>query len=68
MFGRKKPLCLSCKTGRELYELDSRSEMCHYISCYNFIKNKCRYYKPLEADIKTLIGKISGILPHTKKK
>ena len=50
MFGRKKQLCVSCKTGKESYELDSHSETCPYIYCYNVIRNKCRFYKPLETE------------------
>ena len=60
MLGRKKHLCLSCKTGKESYELDSRSEVCPYLSCYNSKKKICRFYKPLETDKKPFISKILG--------
>ena len=60
MFGRKKYLCSSCKTGKESFELDRHSEMCPYISFYNCKKKKCNYYIPLVKDKKTFASKILG--------
>lgn len=38
----KRNLCSKCETGKYHYELDQRSPMCPYISCYN--KKKCAMY------------------------
>ena len=42
----KKQICPRCKTGKDSYELDKRSEACPYIGCWkNCI---CSFYDPLE--------------------
>lgn len=65
MFGKKKYSCSSCKTGKDLYELDKYAEECPYIFCYK--ENKCGYYKPLETEKHTLWSKISGVFTSRKK-
>ncbi len=45
---RKKAihLCENCKTGRETYELDSRSAICPHL--FHYENDKCLYYIPIE--------------------
>ena len=43
----KKKICTSCKTGKELLELDNRSFACPYIRCLK--NNKCSFYEQLES-------------------
>lgn len=45
MFWRKQ-ICPRCKTGKDSYELDNRSEACPYIGCWKI--NKCPFYKPFD--------------------
>ena len=45
IFG-KKQICPRCKTGRDAYDLDSKSDMCPNISCWK--NGKCRFYVSLE--------------------
>ena len=42
----EKQICPRCKTGKDSYELDKRSEACPYISCWK--NGKCAFYEPLE--------------------
>ena len=42
----KKQICPRCKTGRDAYDLDSKSVMCPNISCWK--NGKCRFYVSLE--------------------
>ena len=42
----KKQICPRCKTGKDSYELDKRSEACPYIGCWK--NGKCSFYEPLE--------------------
>lgn len=44
-FKEKIYLCTNCKTGQKTYGLDSHSEFCPYISCYE--ENNCPFFKPL---------------------
>ncbi len=50
----KKQICPRCKTGKDSYELDKRSEACPYISCWK--NGKCSFYEPLEMPLKTGIS------------
>ena len=38
----KRKLCPGCKTGKEIYELDSRDTLCPYIE--NCVGGRCAYY------------------------
>ena len=41
-----KHICSDCKTGKDTYNIDPKSEICPYIEC---LKNgKCSFYVPLE--------------------
>ena len=41
-----KHICSGCKTGKDTYEIDPKSETCPYIEC---LKNgECSFYVPLE--------------------
>lgn len=44
---KNKSICANCKTGKESYELDSRTAVCPYLGLYK--NNKCCYYKPLKS-------------------
>lgn len=33
----KKQICPRCKTGKDSYELDKRSEACPYIGCWKMV-------------------------------
>ena len=39
-------LCNNCKTGKESYDIDNRSEFCQYLRSWK--DGKCEYYVPLE--------------------
>ena len=65
MFRRNKRLCSSCKTGRDSYKLDRRSEMCPYIGCYEI--NKCAFYIPLETCKQSLWDKLLDIVAPPRK-
>ncbi len=54
MFWRK-PICPRCKTGKDTYELDKRSETCPYIGHWK--KGKCQFYVPIEKSSKIGIFK-----------
>lgn len=43
---RHKKLCPHCETGRITYELDNRSAVCPYLSCYN--GKECSMYRKIE--------------------
>ena len=53
MFRKNKKMCSCCKTGKETYALDKRSEVCPYI--YSYTGNSCSCYVPLENDEKGAI-------------
>lgn len=39
-------ICSNCRTGKDTYDIDPKSETCPYIEC---LKNgKCSFYVPLE--------------------
>ena len=42
----KMQICSRCKTGKYMYELDPKSEICPYIGFWK--KNKCHFYVPLD--------------------
>lgn len=61
MFRKRKSLCPLCKTGKETYELDKRSDFCPYIYAYR--GNKCSCYVPLD----TPENEKKGIIMRIKK-
>ncbi len=56
----KKQMCPRCKTGKDSYELDKRSEACPYLGWWE--KGKCSFFVPLEEPSKT------GVLKKLKTK
>lgn len=67
-FKEKIYLCTNCKTGQKTYGLDSHSEFCPYISCYN--KNNCPFFQPINPvgyQERNKKGFISKLLDYFKK-
>ncbi len=50
-----KQICPKCRTGKESYELDPKSDACPNISCWK--NGKCPFYIPLEKPPKSSIFK-----------
>lgn len=49
----KRKLCPHCETGKQTYELDSKSAECPYLSCHN--GKKCGMYKKMNEPKKVSI-------------
>ena len=65
----KKQLCLYCKTGFSLLQLDKREPMCPYIHMHN--GENCSFYNPMTSEIhaiKTEHSRINTIFRYTNPK